>query len=169
MNKKSNEPWSIVLILSSLLILIGCNRPSKPPGFPKKLYPCDVTVVQDEKPLHGAVVRLIPTGDYGEKKDWAAGGNTENTGIAVIHTYGKWKGIPKGTYKITVTKTIEIPKKGASVEFEDQIPDTDLFSLVEKQYTDENLTPLLHEVTDKSAITIDVGKEVRERVSLPGR
>jgi len=142
-----------VLILFSV---VGCSRQLKPDGFPP-LYPVSVLVIQDGKPLGGALVSLHGTENSPLK--WGVFAETDSNGKAVFVTHGKFYGAPEGEYLITVAKEelVEVANRGGNGA-------TDSFTLIEKQYTDREQTPYRIHIQKKSKnhVELDVGKPVRE-------
>jgi len=87
--------------LVAILVLAGCGD-SRPAGFPQKLHPCRVIVMDGDSPLQGASVSLIPEN---EQQKFSMIGITDEKGVAAIRTtlagyYGN--GAPEGTYKVLV-------------------------------------------------------------------
>lgn len=153
-------------IVFTCLFLFGCGQP-KPDGLPKLV---DVTLkfTQNEMPLVEASVSLYGTED---SAGFRIGGTTDKNGTVVLHTHGKYKGAPKGKYKIRIMKTETDPApsmpKAGTPEFSAYIqqlkknpPKT--YTLVEKQYTDLKTTPLEIEITGRMSSKYDVGNVVRE-------
>jgi hypothetical protein len=96
----------IVYIVVIFILILGCSSQQLPDDLPK-LYPCKITVTQNEKPLTGASVLLHLTdssaGNGG--KSWIPMGLTDENGVAVIKTNARYGGAPLGNYKILVNKT----------------------------------------------------------------
>jgi len=141
-----------VLILFSLA---GCSKQLKPDGFPP-LYPASVQVIQDGKPLEGALVSLHGTQDSPLK--WGVFAETDSNGKAVFVTHGKFYGAPEGEYLITVEKeeVVEVARRGDNIVSES-------FTLVETQYADKVKTPLRIQIQKKGKnhAELDVGQPVR--------
>jgi hypothetical protein len=133
------------------LLFTGCPQ-YRPEGMPP-LYPCKITITQENKPLAGATVTLFDQSS--EDKRWSSGGITDAQGNIQIKTWGKYQGTSIGKYKITVTKQ-ELEEVGNKVNY---------FSLVELKHTKMETTPFEIEVTTKGATQIfDVGKPVKELI-----
>ena len=126
-----------------------------------------LTLTQDGTPLVGAVVSLA--GD----SEFSVGGVTDAKGNVVVYTHGKHKGAPLGKYKVRVAKTESdpgppSPKSFTGPEFEawqkeyGNLPPPKTYTLVEKQYTQAETTPLGLDVTGPTAQTLDVGKAIKE-------
>jgi hypothetical protein len=152
-------------IIISLLCFVaaGCGRSDVPGDLPK-LYPCAITVTQNGAALPGAGVQLVSQDESAKYR--IATGTTDDSGLAEIRTYG-FAGVPLGTYKVIVTKTITEDVK----EYVDEVGSKQLtqgtdYSTVEIQYTDEKSTPLTIEITDKdkATATFDVGKAVKVKL-----
>ncbi len=90
-------PFVVVL---TTLFLAGCRRVERPADMPK-LYPCEVAVLSEGKPLAGAKVSF-------HKKDpdfkWGIGGFTDESGKAVMVTHGQYHGVPEGEYLVAISK-----------------------------------------------------------------
>src|SRR5438128_1634331 len=83
----------------SLVLLPGCS--SAPPGPP--LVPAEGIVKLDGKPLAGANVMLIPSGET--RGDKAFYGKTDAAGkFAAASADGKHKGAAVGSYKVVIGK-----------------------------------------------------------------
>jgi len=145
-------------VLPGVLILLsvaGCSGPLKPDGFPP-LYPVSVLVIQDGKPLGGALVSLHGTENSPLK--WGVFAETDSNGKAVFVTHGKFYGAPEGDYLITVEKeeVVEVSRRGDNIVSES-------FTLIENQYTDKGKTPLRIQIQKKGKnhAELNVGQPVR--------
>jgi hypothetical protein len=136
------------------LFFAGCGQ-KLPEGMPP-LYPCKITVTQEGKPAVNASVILHPTvqGD----KYWAISSLSDTNGVVVMSTNGKYKGVPAGTYKITVEKLQEEHlEKGYY-----------MIDLIDPQYRTPEKTPLEIEVAEnrsKNVFSFELGKEDQTRVT----
>jgi len=81
-------------LLAGLVALLGAGCSANPS------VECKVTL--DGQPLEGASVSFIADGDA--KSQTAIIGQTDASGVAKMTTSGK-SGVPKGKYKVLVTKT----------------------------------------------------------------
>ncbi|MDR1289863.1 MAG: carboxypeptidase-like regulatory domain-containing protein [Planctomycetaceae bacterium] len=137
-----------------LVLVVGCSREQRPEGIPT-LYPCNITITQDGKPLSGAMVTLYT--ESSEDRRWSPGGTTDSQGVIQIKVLGKYSGAPAGTYKVTVEKQ-EIENVDSNSYYH--------ISLVETQYTKPKDTTLKIEVTPQGVTqTFDVGKPIQKRIS----
>jgi hypothetical protein len=137
-----------------LVLVAGCAREQRPEGIPT-LYPCNITITQDGKPLAGAMVTLYT--ESSEDRRWSPGGTTDSQGVIQIKVLGKYLGAPAGTYKVTVAKH-EIENVDSNSYYH--------VSLVETQYIKVKDTPLKIEVTPQGVTqTFDVGKPIQKRIS----
>jgi hypothetical protein len=131
----------------------SCNfGPDKPKGFPKKLYYCELTIIQDSQPLQGAIVQFFSTDTA--QKDWTIGGRTDANGFVIPYTYGKWQGIPEGILKVCVKKEIVEEVRGKEI----------IFSLVEDKFADPQTTPFEVEIKGKIKQTFDVSPAIKKKV-----
>lgn len=80
----------------------GCGGGVKLPSDLPKLHPTVITVIQDDKPLAGAMVAMENVDPEMEK--WSCVALTDDAGKATVQTKGQYVGAPEGTYKVTVTK-----------------------------------------------------------------
>ncbi|GHT21653.1 hypothetical protein FACS189419_02880 [Planctomycetales bacterium] len=98
--KSENIP-NIFVSLGKLsgLVLFACFIA----GCGSGLYPVQITVTVDGKPVENAAVELI-----GTKKEHNAAGKTNAEGVAVFKT-GETDGVFAGTYTVTVNKWITVP------------------------------------------------------------
>jgi len=155
----------IFLVLTAVALpLTGCGGKQLPPGMPPPV-PCEIIVIQEDKPLEGAVVRLHPVDD--SNSSWTAMGRTDASGKAVIYTLDQYKGAVPGKYKVIVSKT-ETEDPGPpvpSAEAQGRGRPLGSFYLVEEQYGTASTTTLEIEVAKGTPThTVDVGKAVRIRI-----
>lgn len=160
-----------LILLMTFLVALGCTQgPTRPADMPP-LYPCQIKVIQDGKPLEGAKVHL--TAD-GASVRFTTAGVADKNGIAVIKTDIDWAGVPEGKFKVCVSKLL-IPEADASQEMpkdpaeqlayrkklEDQSSPTK--SVVDKKFLRPHTTPITIDV-NKSGVneTVDVGAAVSE-------
>jgi len=88
-------------ILSGIvLFVIGCGGSKTPPDLPK-LYPCKITVIQDNKPLEDAIIFVRHDSGF------SFAGRTDAKGVAVIKADGRWPGVPEGEHVITISKIVK--------------------------------------------------------------
>jgi len=90
-----------------VLLFIGCGK-AAPPGLPP-LAPCKIKVHNNGQPLVKIGVSFQRTeGQAG----WSLNGQTDSNGVAIAQTIaGSFdaKGIPTGTYRVTLSERIELP------------------------------------------------------------
>ncbi|MDO4586887.1 MAG: carboxypeptidase regulatory-like domain-containing protein [Planctomycetia bacterium] len=151
----------IAIVLLGFLIsgiVFGCGK-KKPDGMPK-LVPCEVSVIQDGKPLEGAVVSF-----YSDTIKWSISGTTDANGLAKIHTHGTYPGSPEGEFKVTVTKTvIEQTTQPEPVSASVTVSPSPSYDSVDSQYKMRNSTPLTITVSGKTTQSFDVGAAVRDEI-----
>ena len=142
--------------------IIGCSGAPHPDGLPK-LYSCTITIKQDGKPLEGAGVQLY---DPTVTNRWTVSGVTNASGVAVIRTHGNFVGAPSGRFKVIVSKTVMEGGGG----YDDTVPQkerkplepTRVYSLVGKEYTSRETTPLEIIIdSKKKSETFDLGTAER--------
>jgi hypothetical protein len=159
----------------ALITLSGCGE-KLPPDLPK-LYPTILTVTQESQPLDNATVQLIPK-DNGK---WSATGMTDVAGKVEFYTHGKYKGVPEGTYRVVVQKTLTEeskysgqvqPPEGVGYEKWQQMLAADKpksYNLVDLKYGSRDNSPL--EITVGSSRDkdqqVDVGKAIRDEIKPP--
>jgi hypothetical protein len=162
--------FNIAFICCSLLTLLGCSS-SLPSDLPK-LVIVTLTITQEGKPLSGATVNLVDTMPN-TNTTYSAGGTTDESGVCLLYTHGRYKGAPLGKFKVRVSRTENLPKPGprpkSAAEFEaaskkmrTNPPKT--YQFVEKIYTDAKSTPLEIEITGPTKKTFDVGKAVKMQI-----
>jgi len=152
-------------ILLFLVTLIGCTKTNVPDGFPK-LVSVTLTLTQDGMPLSGAIVSLA--GD----SQFSVGGVTDDKGNVILYTHGQHKGAPLGKFKVRIAKTESdsappeplpgTPEHDAWMKEMEKRPPPKTYTLVEKQYTQAETTPLELDVTGPLTQTLNVGKVVKE-------
>ncbi len=163
----------LVLLLGLFILLTGCGGPK---GLPR-LYKCPVKIVQEGTPLVEATVQFHS--EDPELSKFTIIGLTDESGIInpMTRTY---PGVPKGKYKITVTKDEmeDLPEEQLETEVVDTfvadngktveivrpsrltpIAQREAYSLVDEEYLDVETTPLELEVTKsvKEPVVFDVG------------
>ncbi|MCL2117301.1 MAG: DUF4198 domain-containing protein [Planctomycetaceae bacterium] len=94
-----------LISIGVLILALGCNGPEKPSDLPK-LYPCKITVIQDGKPLEGAMIFVRPPDGY---LRFVIGGKTDAKGVAVIKLDGQWEGVPEGEFYVSISKIVTPP------------------------------------------------------------
>ncbi|MDR0609011.1 MAG: carboxypeptidase-like regulatory domain-containing protein [Planctomycetaceae bacterium] len=156
--------YTFIFVYLLLVCLAGCGDSSRPNDLPK-LFPCIITITQDDKPLPDAVVKLIPQTDTEMKYRPVA--VTDTDGIVKMSTYG-FAGVPAGKYKIVVIKNIDddIVYRNDDVG-ERSVVSYNTYRVVEKRFSDTATTPYEIEITPKSKnipMTFDVGKTIKERI-----
>ena len=163
---------SIFLLLLATSLMTGCGE-RLPDGMPR-LYPASITVTQEGTPLAEAVVQLVS--EDPANASWGAGGTTNESGIAVLRTNGKYNGAPLGTYKVTVSKMEQDPHPNPELKGggEDEVRrylavarTLRTYRLIEPQYSSLNDTPLRVEIIpNERTYAIDAGKKIRVVVRL---
>ena len=159
---------SILLILLFCGIAVGgfgCQRENRPPGMPN-LYPTTVSVIQDGKPLAEAVVALIPEDAANQ---WSSGGVTDARGQLTLMTYGQFRGVPAGKYKVCISKQELV----GELDYSDPASprgSQELFEVIDQVFKSEATTTLEMEVSSrgKNNVSFDVGKSVRIKAKVPG-
>jgi len=133
----------LIFLAAGFIITVGCGGRKMPDGMPA-LRSCKLTFTQENVPLADATVFLRSVSpDF----KWSVSGMTDDKGVVNVSTEGFYPGVPEGTYKVVVTKTVEL--------------ENGYYSVIEKQYEDVKTTPLDLEITAKgNDKTFDLGKSV---------
>ncbi|MDR2761433.1 MAG: hypothetical protein LBB88_02385 [Planctomycetaceae bacterium] len=154
-----NKTYKIFFLLATgcfaLLFHIGCGQ-HLPDGMPP-IYPCKITFTQEGKPVFNASVILHPV--VQSDKYWAISSVSDVNGVTMLSTNGNYKGVPAGTYKVTVEKIL--PEAQGSKGYY-------LVDSIDIQYRSVDTTPIQVEVnTNKkqNVFSFDLGKETQTRVS----
>ncbi|MDR0610027.1 MAG: hypothetical protein LBG58_07960 [Planctomycetaceae bacterium] len=149
-----------LIFTATLLICSGCNKNSSQPNDLPKLYPCIITITQDDKPLKDAAVELVAEDRSNAKYKPVT--KTDAEGKAVMSTYG-YKGTPAGKYKVVVSKDVDDDfVYGTSSTGDKEVQKYNTYRTVEPKYSDVKTTP--HEievVAGKNEFSLDAGKSVR--------
>lgn len=125
-----------------------------------------LTITQEGVPLADALVSLVDP-----NIPFSVGGTTDTNGTVVLYTHGKHKGAPLGKYKVCLVKTESDPVPPApsmsAPEFEAyqkerQKNPPKTYSLVEKQYTQTETTPLELDISGAMTKTLDAGKAIKD-------
>ena len=118
------------------------------------LYPCVITITQEGEPLAGAMVRLFP---QGFSLDWTVSGMTDDTGTAIIHTDGFFRGVPAGEYKVTVEKSETVEPPMPDVLPTNEIELQRLFNRLEEERRSYRLVDPGYGSVDSTPLSITVG------------
>jgi len=163
---------SINLILGLFLLsVIGCSGTRVPSDFPKT-FPATVTVKEGETPLADTMILLY---NQEARGSWACSGNTDANGKAELVTnQGSHmaKGVPAGSYKVTLSKTSKAPSERsadevAAMSYDEQIAynqriSTELAKMpppIPRTLTHPKETPLTLEVTDSGGeLVVDLSQ-----------
>lgn len=143
------------LLCFAVIFFIGCHGRQRPADLPA-LYPVELTMTQENKPLADADVVLFARGDSGK---WVPGGTTNAAGKVRLKVSGQYDGAPIGQYHVCVTK-LDVGQVDARNEMVRTRPKS--YRLVEEKYASPETTPLQIEISKgKNQLALDVGKEVR--------
>ena len=159
MNRPAKLALSILVTVG--IVLTGCSYSSRRPT-----YPVTGTVTLKGKPLAGAAVTFVPTGNEGE----AASAITDSEGKYALTTWRAGDGARPGEYRVKVSKqeqTSADPSKmvkNLSIEEEQKIyvenkklrPPAK--SLIPSKYQDDVTSGLVHTV-EKKPTTFDIKLE----------
>ncbi|MCL2744630.1 MAG: carboxypeptidase-like regulatory domain-containing protein [Planctomycetaceae bacterium] len=155
------------------LFVSGCGGQQRPDGFPK-VFPVELTVTQEGKPLAGASVSLRSS-----ETQWAIGGATDANGKVKLVTNG-YPGAPTGKFKVIIVKTgggegteerIRILTEGngseESIAAANRIT-VKFYSFVNPEYNEVDKTPLEVEITPSTkTLEVDAGPAVKIELKLP--
>jgi len=154
----------IIPLMFVVFAIAGCAKNDGRPADLPPLFPCEITITQEGNPLSGATIALESFGET--KVTYFPSDITNESGKAVLSTYG-FKGVPAGTYKVTVRKTVVEDVKQVTDSYGDLVNDNGVeYRTVERQYSYADTTPHEIEVTTgrgTTQATFDVGKPVKER------
>jgi hypothetical protein len=148
------------------MITIGCSQ-NIHEGLPP-LYPCNITVIQDGKPLAEANVSLVRVD--GDMK-WVVCGETNSSGVTAIQTQMRYTGAPEGTYKVRISKTVSEgePKLVSSGDSEQPLSVGEIpsYFVIDPKYDHFNTTPFEISIAKgkTNAESFDVGQSVKQPVS----
>ena len=148
---------TLFICLLSFGFVWGCG-PKLPDGMPK-LYPVTLKVTQEGTPLEGATVVLAGGADV-----WTATGITDAQGLTILHTEGRYPGVPEGTFKVSVTKTIsegERPPSRPMPGDEEALKRYREYQQSGKSFRQFHTTPLEYRSTETSPISAEIKKGVK--------
>ena len=164
MNNLTKFQSGCCLLFAFVLLLSGCGGDARPPGFPK-LYPVSLNVAQEGVPLADAAISLRISDN---SMTWSIGGRTDEQGVVVLWTHGKFRGAPAGTFKVTVDKVVNEGEKEMleAADREDVVAvnriQVNSYSFVKDEYTAVETTPIEIEITQKTKVLgIDAGPAVK--------
>jgi hypothetical protein len=140
-----------------LNLLTGCSSP-KPDGMPQ-LYPVEVTVIGEGRPIADVMVTLMP---IDSNSRWASGGETNTLGVAVLKTQGVYAGAATGKYKVCISK-IEIDPI-VPVGPDETPPPVNSYHLIDPKFFNIETAQEVEVTAKKNTWTINVGKPVRKLI-----
>ena len=155
MNHPGNLAVSILVTVG--IVLTGCSNSSRP-----RTYPVTGTVTSQGKPVAGAAITFVPTGE-GE----AASAITDSEGKYALTTWRAGDGARPGEYRVKVSKqelaAVDPSKmvKNLTIEEEQKIyvenkkPPPPAKSLIPGKYQDDQTSGLIHTVEEKPT-TFDI-------------
>ena len=170
---KLNTCVLVMLLACYCLCSGGCgNRQKFPEGMPAP-HPTVITVIQDDKPLEGASVVLMP---MDSSNSWSAGALTDSGGKGTLKTLSQYDGVVPGKYYVLVSKR----EAEESYEVPPPDPETDpegyanymrtysakivnSFDLIDPKFARVSADQTIEVIADKNEKTIDVGKAVRQK------
>jgi Carboxypeptidase regulatory-like domain len=149
-----NRPGKLALstLVTVGIVLTGCSNSSRPPT-----YPVTGTVTLQGKPVAGAAITFVPTGNEGE----AASAITDSEGKYALTTWEAGDGARPGEYRVKVSKqeqqTVDPSKmvQNLSIEEEQKIyveskrPPPPAKSLIPSKFENEQTSGLIHQVEEK--------------------
>lgn len=153
----------------ALIFLSGCSGDKRPDGFPK-IYSTTITVLDDNGPVSDVQISLFANeGDC----PWPVGGVTNAAGEAQLFTYGKFKGAPKGTFTVVLSKSeVEDADQmskgnddGSSSKAKPRKTSFRVFSLVDPQFSLKESSPFKIKIEGRGQNEIlKIGKPVRKQI-----
>jgi hypothetical protein len=87
--------FAVATLLTVGFVLTGCSNSDRPPT-----YPVTGTVTSQGKPVAGAAITFVPTGDDGE----AASAFSDSDGKYALTTWERGDGARPGKYRVKVSK-----------------------------------------------------------------
>lgn len=100
---KKNLAFAFTALLA-LVVLVGCEK--RPEGLPA-LYPTEITVMCDGKPVPNATINVLPENQI----NYVITGKTDEKGIAEPRANfptGSYVGLPLGKASIRISKEVNI-------------------------------------------------------------
>jgi hypothetical protein len=149
---------AVSILVTVGIVLTGCSNSSRLPT-----YPVTGTVTLHGKPLAGAVITFVPTGNEGD----AASAITDSEGKYALTTWKAGDGARPGEYRVKVSKqeqaAVDPSKmvKNLTIEEEQKIyveskkPAPPAKSLIPGKYQDDQTSGLVHTVENKPT-TFDI-------------
>ena len=155
-----NNLIGLIFCLLTLSLLTGCGGEKKPEGMPN-LFPCTITLTQENAPLEGANVMAVS--DDPQLARWPVTGITDANGSISFVTYGKFKGVPEGDYTLLVIKEETVEQKPKVVDAtEHRQGPVKFYSLVDPKLGEKNSSTLKIKVEKKkNHFEFDTGKKIR--------
>lgn len=95
--------YRLILPLALVTSLLGCGGGAPASKPLPKTEPVKGTVLLDDKPLSGALVTFVPTGDT---KGVECSGKTDESGNFVPQQLRGTEGVPAGTYRVYIRRPL---------------------------------------------------------------
>jgi len=150
---KSPTFFLVILFMSSgLLLLPGCGK-SRPSNMPP-IVPCKVKVHDNGRPLANIGVLFLRTEGQG---GWSLNGQTGADGVAIARTIAgtfEAKGLPHGTYRVTLSEKIEIPPELLNADPNARVGEPN--PKLEKYLAENRTLPAILSDASKSPLEISV-------------
>jgi hypothetical protein len=106
---------AVAILVTVGIVLTGCSNSSRPPT-----YPVTGTVTSQGKPLAGAAITFVPTGEGGE----AASAMTDSDGKYALTTWEAGDGARPGQYRVKVSlheqKAVDPSKMVQNLSYEEE-------------------------------------------------
>lgn len=143
--------------MGTALLIAGCGQ--KVPGDLPKLYPTNITVTCDGKPLKNATVTMFLKDPSSGKANISLGTVTDDKGVAKIQANGMYPGAPVGKYLVCISKSaaVEGPTSKKTpptdpnelAKYEQKVSDERKFVPgLEKNYSSPKTTPFEIDITE---------------------
>ena len=150
--------FAVATLLTIGFALTGCSKSDRPPT-----YPVTGTVTSQGKPVAGAAITFVPTGNDGE----AASAITDSEGKYALTTWEQGDGARPGQYRVKVSKveqgTVDPSKLVQNLSYEEEQriyvenakPPPPPKRLIPIKFENEATSGLTHAVEEK-ATTFDI-------------
>ena len=92
--------------------------------------------------------------------EWPVSSVTNDSGTAILVTYGQFPGAPEGTYKVVLSKTVYEEIEAATDEYSSAA--VDVYSVIAAEYTEAETTPLTMTIKrGRNTQSFELGEPVR--------
>jgi hypothetical protein len=159
-SKLNHRSWVKLACFLTLISCLSCGSSTveKPDHIPT-LTACQITVTYKGTPVEEASVLVAP-----KDGKYSAAGITNAQGIATMKTDGLYDGVVSGSFRVTVTKKVQIDPPADPTEVTE--PDSETYGLKGVVVHLESLVPEQYSSFKESGLTLDATEGTPQEVTF---